>query len=461
MNTAIWWIRRDIRLENNVALAAALDHAERVVPVFVIDPELLASPYVSQQRFAFLLGGLRELDESLRKRGSRLVVRRGPPLRELSRIVRETGAESIYCEQDVSPYSRKRDRKLRDSLPLKSLWGLSYLSPSQVLKPDDSPYTQFSAYRRTWLREAVRRSTSVWKPPSRLPDIGRVPSDRLPDVRARDDSLFPPGEREARRRLSRFSKRIHSYAEVRNRLDLEGTSRLSPYFRFGNLSAQRAVSAAFDAIDDAAGKGEMKGAEAWLAELIWREFYISVLWHFPEARNRSFRGEGRFMHWRDDEDDYAAWCEGRTGYPAVDAGMRELSRTGFMHNRARMITASFLTKHLLIDWRRGERWFMQHLVDGDPAANNGGWQWTAGTGTDAAPYFRVFNPILQGKRFDPDGRYVKRWLPELRARPRASVHEPDRPIVSHTEARVRALRAFQEARKRARTSRRDEPDRND
>jgi len=281
--------------------------------------------------------------------------------------------------------------------------------------------------------------------------VSDVESDPLPPAKSFDPVLFPPREKEAKRRLSRFLRGpIHSYADDRNRLDLEGTSMLSPYLRFGMISAQRAVTAAFDAIEKTSVKSAKQGAETWLSELIWREFYISVLYHFPEARKESFRAEGRLLRWRDDEEAFAAWCAGKTGYPAVDAGMRELSHTGFMHNRARMITASFLTKHLLIDWRRGERWFMQQLVDGDPAANNGGWQWTAGTGTDAAPYFRVFNPVLQGKRFDPEGRYVKRFLPELEDRPKDLVHEPTRPIVSHIEARIRALSAFKQARQRAR-----------
>ncbi len=451
MKTALWWIRRDVRLEHNVALAAALESADRVLPVFVLDPALLASPYVSEKRLAFLLGGLRELDDSLRERGSRLVVRRGPPQRELSRLLRETKAEAIYCEQDVSPYARSRDRSLKDSLPLKGVWGLSYLSPREALKPDGSPYTQFTAYSRAWRRDAAEHSPSIRKAPPKLTDVSDVESDPLPPAKSIDPILFPPGEKEAKRRLSHFLRGpIHSYADDRNRLDLEGTSKLSPYLRFGMISAQRAVTAAFDAIEKASGKSAKKGAETWLSELIWREFYISVLYHFPEARKESFRAEGRLLRWRDDEDSFAAWCAGETGYHAVDAGMRELSHTGFMHNRARMITASFLTKHLLIDWRRGERWFMQQLVDGDPAANNGGWQWTAGTGTDAAPYFRVFNPVLQGKRFDPEGRYVKRWLPELEDRPKDLVHEPIRPIVSHIEARIRALGAFKQAQQRAR-----------
>jgi deoxyribodipyrimidine photo-lyase len=448
MKTALWWIRRDVRLEHNVALARARTSAERVVPVFVLDPALLSSPYFSEKRFAFLVGGLRELDASLRERGSRLIVRRGTPARVLPRLVRETKAEAIYCEQDVSPYARARDQGLARSLPLQGVWGVSYLSPKQALKSDGAPYTQFTAFRRTWRREAAEESFSILRAPRNLPGVGDLGSEPLPEPKS---SLgFPPGEKAAGRALSRFLKRIDSYRDDRNRLDREGTSKLSPYLRFGMISPHRVVRAALEAIDHAPSNSAKKSAETWLSELVWREFYISILYHFPQARRESFRPEGRFMAWRDDEEGFAAWCAGETGYPVVDAGMRELASTGFLHNRARMIAASFLTKHLLIDWRRGERWFMQRLVDGDPAANNGGWQWTAGTGTDAAPYFRIFNPVLQGKRFDPEGRYLKTFLPGLEERPGAEIHEPLRPIVSHTKARVRALSAFREAKERAR-----------
>ncbi|HSF14003.1 MAG TPA: deoxyribodipyrimidine photo-lyase [Vicinamibacteria bacterium] len=292
----------------------------------------------------------------------------------------------------------------------------------------------------------------VRRAPQALCGPGKLDSEPLPPADpASDPFSFPPGEKEAKRRLARFlSGSIDSYADDRNRLDLEGTSMLSPYLRFGMIASQRAVTAAFEAVQNATEPRTREGAETWLSELIWREFFISILYHFPAARGESFRAVGRFLRWRDDEDDFAAWCAGETGYPVVDAGMRELSRTGFMHNRARMIAASFLTKHLVIDWRRGELWFMQHLLDGDPAGNNGGWQWTAGTGTDAAPFFRILNPVLQGKRFDPNGCYVKRWLPELAERPLDVIHEPTRPIVNHTEARVRALRAFKTAQQRAR-----------
>ncbi len=255
---------------------------------------------------------------------------------------------------------------------------------------------------------------------------------------------------------------VYRYAEQRDRPDLDATSRLSPYLRFGMISPRTAVAAAYRALDAAPDKVARRGAEVWLNELIWREFYQMILATHPHVRQGSFRPQYDTIRWHNDAAEFAAWCEGRTGYPFVDAAMRQLATTGWMHNRARMVVASFLVKDLLIDWRWGERWFMQQLVDGDPAANNGGWQWTAGTGTDAAPYFRIFNPVSQGTKFDPAGTFVRRWVPELADVPAQLIHEPWKmstaaqkqagcrigedypaPIVDHSWARQRTLDAFQ------------------
>ncbi len=453
MRVALWWLRRDLRLSDNQALGAALKAAERVLPVFVLDPALWRSPYVGEQRLAFLLGGLRALDADLRARGGRLIVRRGDPVQALAHLLAETGAEAIFAEADHAPYARQRDARAAAALPLRLTPGVTVQPPRAVLKRDRTPYTVYTPFSRAWLALPLPTASELLPAPEHIPTPAGIASEPLPELPAA--ALFPPGEAVAQRRLADFTQaRIRDYAEARNVLAADGTAQLSPYLRFGMLSARQAVAAA------RAGR-HTPGAATWLNELIWREFYIHLLYHFPNARRESFRPQFRAIVWRNAPDDFAAWQAGRTGYPVVDAGMRQLATTGWMHNRARMIVASFLAKDLLVDWRWGERHFMQHLLDGDPAANNGGWQWAAGVGADPAPYFRIFNPVLQGKKFDPDGAYVRRWTPELARVPDKYIHCPwtmpeaaqraascvigadyPAPIVDHALARARALAAY-------------------
>lgn len=462
-DTALWWIRRDLRLADNDALTASLSQARRVIPTFILDPVLLDGPTTSGKRNAFLLSGLRALDEGLRARGSRLVVRRGRPAVELARLVAETGATAIFAEEDYSTYARGRDDDVAAVLPLELSGSAAIRPPGLVLKPDGMPYTVFTPFSRAWQAVGPLRAGDVLPAPDRLPDVGDVNGEVLSEMEpGTTGSLFPAGEAEARRRLERFiTERSAGYAELRHRMDVEGTSGLSPYLRFGMISARAASVAASEAQDMARSPQEAKGAATWLNELIWRDFYIHILYHFPHVSRASFRESLRDIPWRNDTSEFDAWRDGRTGYPVVDAAMRQLQQTGWMHNRARMIVASFLVKDLLIDWRWGERWFMNQLIDGDPAANNGGWQWTAGTGTDAAPYFRIFNPVTQGIKFDPDGEYVRRWVPELARVAAPAIHEPWRispleqraagciigrdypyPVVDHATARARTLAAF-------------------
>jgi len=465
-SVALWWIRRDFRLSDNQTLAAALAGAEQVVPVFVLDPALWKSPHASEKRRAFLLGGLRELDADLRARGSRLIVRQGHPGDQLKALVDEVGASIIFAEEDYSPYARRRDAQVARHVPLHLISSLTVHPPEVVVKKDGKPYTVFTPFSRAWKALPPPKPNSVLPAPRHIPTPANVPGHTLPaDAGLLSEVPFAPGEAEAQDRLSQFvdcdDPPIYRYGEARNRMDLAGTSQLSPYLRFGMLSARQAVVAAYSAMESAPNKSARASAEAWLNELVWREFYLSILYHFPNVLTQAFRAELRNIPWRNDEREFAAWCEGRTGYPVVDAAMRQLKATGWMHNRARMIVASFLVKDLLIDWRWGERWFMQHLVDGDPASNNGGWQWTAGVGTDAAPYFRVFNPVLQGEKFDPGGNYVRRWVPELADVPDKFIHKPwempmdvqrasgcligrdyPAPIVNHAKARERLLSAY-------------------
>ncbi len=493
MTASIWWARRDLRLGDNQALAAALARAGTVIPVFILDPRLLAAPDVSDRRVAFLFGGLRALDADLRVLGSRLVVRRGEPADELARLAVETGAAAIYAEEDPWPYARQRDARVAAELPLHLTPGVTVLPSGAVRKADGTPYTVFTPFSRAWRALPLPSAASLLPTPERLAPL----PDALAGVTIPDEPAlptvdpFPPGETAAQRRLHVFGppaprswgdpftpeigsreavSPIYAYADGRNRLERDGTSQLSPYLRFGMISPRQAAVAALEAMSSAPDEIAARGAETWLSELIWREFYMAILYHFPHVLEQAFRGDLRDIPWRNDPIDFAAWCEGRTGYPVVDAGMRQLVQTGWMHNRARMIAASFLVKDLLVDWRWGERFFMQHLIDGDPAANNGGWQWTAGVGTDAAPYFRVFNPGLQGAKFDPDGGYVRRWVPELARVPAKTIHEPWKsppevqrasgcaigrdypmPIVDHALSRERVLAAYARSRGESRS----------
>jgi deoxyribodipyrimidine photo-lyase len=470
MTTAIWWIRRDLRITDNLALASALLNADRVIPTYILDPALLASACVGSKRLSFLLGGLRHLDSDLRSRGSRLVLRQGDPCQELSALLAQGDANIIFAEEDFSPYARHRDGYAAEHLPLTLVAGLTVHPPGSVLKADGTPYTVFTPFSRSWKALPLPGADAILPAPHQIRTPSKLSSQPIPSVPALPPAVpFSPGESEAHRRLSRFvagdNPSIYGYTDRRNRLDLAGTSTLSPYLRFGMLSVRQAAITAQAAIEGAPNAQARKSAETWLNEMIWREFYIAILHHFPHVRERSFRPEYGTIHWDNNQIAFSAWCEGHTGYPVVDAAMLQLARTGWMHNRARMIVASFLVKDLLIDWRWGERWFMQHLVDGDPAANNGGWQWTAGTGTDAAPYFRVFNPVLQGRKFDPGGTYVRHWLPVLKQVPDKFVHHPwtmpleeqqkagcligqdyPAPIVAHGQARQRALAAYVQAR---------------
>jgi deoxyribodipyrimidine photo-lyase len=470
MKAVLWWIRRDMRLTDNQALQTALQNGGDVLPVFILDPMLLQSPYTGEKRLTFMHAGLNALDKALKARGSYLILRHGNPLERLKEIVVEASVDKIYAEEDYSPYATQRDAQIAHHLPLELLPGRTIHHPAAVLKADGSPFTVFTPYSRRWkdipalYRGDIFRAPEMISTPKDIP-TETIPPNNRPDILAE----FPAGEAEAARRLQAFTDGdgapIANYTDERNRMDHPGTSQLSPYLRFGMLSPRQAAAAAHRAIQNARDEDARTGAEVWLDELIWRDFFTAILHHFPHVMSQSFRSNLRSIRWRNREEEFVAWCEGRTGYPIVDAAMRQLLQSGWMHNRARMIVASFLVKDLLVDWRWGERWFMQQLLDGDPASNNGGWQWSAGTGTDAAPYFRIFNPILQSRKFDPSGRYIQHWVPELAKVPAEYIHGPwsmpsevqdqancvihrdyPAPIVDHKFARERALETYALAR---------------
>jgi deoxyribodipyrimidine photo-lyase len=501
--SAVVWLRRDLRLHDHSALAAAIEAAGsgRLAPLYVLDERLLAGRWASGNRTWFLLGSLRSLDADLRTLGSRLHVRVGDPREAVPAFAAEAGAETVHVTDDVSPYARTRDRAVASRLEvagrrLVAHPGLLVHDPDAVRTRDGRPYTVFSPYRRAWeqapRRAVLPRPAALPAAPERLdPGVLPDPASLGPAPTADPATMPEPGEPAARRRLDAWLARgLHAYAERRNDLDgATATSRLSQDLRFGLLSPLEVVERALAAPDaqavpepltlgldaggpldarargNAPGLGEREdGRSTWLAEVCWRDFYLQLLAHHPRVLREPFRVAFDRLDWSADEAAIDAWREGRTGYPVVDAAMRQLVATGFVPNRARMIVASFLAKDLLADWRAGETHFMRHLVDGDPAANDGGWQWSASTGTDAQPWFRVFDPVSQGRRFDPDGSYVRRWLPELARVPTELVHTPwamsadeqvaagcrigvDYPerIVDHAEARGRWLAAVDAA----------------
>jgi deoxyribodipyrimidine photo-lyase len=482
IRTAVVWFRRDLRVHDHPALTAAVAEADVVVPLFVFDDLLLHGRWSAPNRLWFLRESVAALGEALAERGAPLRVIRGRAVGAVPAFVREAGAQALYLTRDATPYGRGRDRIVADALAGRGIAvhakrGLYVHEPDEVRTADGGPFAVYSPFRRAW---ASRPRRDPLPAPDRIPGGGRSTAptglDRAPAAAAvptladlglpgptADPVLLPaPGEPAARARLARWlDAGIDAYADVRDRLDLAVTSRLSQDLRFGLLSPLEVVARA-----DRPGEG----ARVFTSEVIWREFYAHVLWHHPRVVREEFLERLAALPWRTGpsaDADFDAWRDGRTGYPVVDAAMRQLRASGFVHNRARMLAASFLTKDLLLDWRLGEAHFMAHLVDGDLASNNGGWQWAASVGTDPQPYFRIFNPVLQGRRFDPDGGFVRRWVPELARVPAARIHEPwtmtpdeqqaagcrigidyPAPIVDHAAARERALAAYAAVRDR-------------
>lgn len=465
----ILWFRQDLRLADNPALTHAVGTGRPVIPVYILDQGATVRPMGAASLW-WLDKSLRALDASLRERGSRLVLRRGDSEAELHRLIGETGADAVFMNRLFEPDAFARDADIVHSLQAGGVDCKGYNAalmcrPGAVVNGSGQPYRVFTPFMKALLATA--------SPPPHTTGPRAVTS---PTGTASDDigawALHPtrpdwsrgfdwtPGEAGAFAALSAFiSGGLGSCSISRDRPAEPATSRLSPHLHFGEISPWRAVQAAREAADD----GRVPAGEAgkFVAEVGWREFSAHLLHAFPQMTDRAFRPEYDAMPWRDDPAALAAWKRGRTGYPVVDAGMRELWATGFMHNRVRMIVASFLIKHLLIDWREGEAWFWNTLVDADLASNVQNWQWVGGSGADASPYFRIFNPVTQGQKFDADGRYVRRWVPELSRLPDRWLHAPwtapadilaaadlclgrnyPLPLVDHAEARQRALDAL-------------------
>lgn len=481
----VHWFRRDLRLGDNTALAAAaLAAGGAVVPVFILDDAIFGSArYGSAGRTLWLLENLRALDGELRTRGSRLVVRRGEPVRELLAVARESGAAGVYWNRDYTPYAIRRDTTAKAALREAGLEARSFkdvviFEMGEVVTQSGSPYTVYSPYARRWRGMLEEQGLPPLQP---VPDFAPVeswpvslplpPLEELGHAPA-EAPLPAAGEAAGLEWLAAFCDLqrelgLASYVERRDIMAVPGTSRLSPYLRLGVVSVRAALRGALDLLER--GGSEVAAArdsiERWAGEIAWHDFYTQVLYHFPYVLNGAFKREFDALAWENDTELFAAWQEGRTGFPVVDAAMRQLRREGWMHNRARMVVASFLTKDLLVDWRWGERQFMRLLLDGDPAVNNGSWQWAAGTGTDAQPYFRIFNPANQGTKFDPEGAYVRRYVPELANVPNRFIHQPHlmapaeqiradvqvgrdypQPIVDHKVQRERALKLYGQVR---------------
>lgn len=464
------WFRRDLRLFDNSALTDACARAAgQVIPVFVVDPTLVQSKRVGAPRLAFLHHRLTTLHAELQAAGSGLVILYGDPRTVIPAYAQTHGVQAVSWQSDPTPWGNARDQSVTAAL---ARMGISvHTCDTQILVPVDrirsgtgTPYTVFTPFYRRW-RAELRLAD-----PLPTPQFVATPLTRtypvFPTWPASPIAIPDTSAVYAARLLDRFGQRaIAQYSSGRDMLAQAGTSMLSPYLRFGIVSVQSCTRLAWQADTQATPSDSRSGGEVWLSELAWRDFYTHISAHFPHVLNGAFRPQYDGITWENDPALFEAWCTGTTGYPIVDAAMRQLVSTGWMHNRARMVTSSFLTKDLLIDWRWGEQFFMQYLLDGDTASNNGGWQWAAGTGTDAQPYFRIFNPSSQGERFDPDGAYVKKYIPALINVPAKYIHAPwnmpvalqrscgciigedyPAPIVDHATQRVRALELYKAVR---------------
>ena len=430
---AVLWFRQDLRLSDNPALAAAIEHGGPVIPVFIWAPEEEGAFPPGAASQWWLARSLAALQSDLENRGSRLIVRRGPAGEALAGLAAETGAGAVFWNRRYEPAAIARDQRVKSDLRARELVAESFngsllFEPWTVANQSGQPYRVFTAF---W-RECMKRSipAAVADAPPRMPAPQRWPSSlAIADLRLEPTidwaggfrEVWQPGEAGAIRQLQLFAREsVAHYQTARDRPDIAGTSRLSPHLHFGEVGPAQIWRAAPD-------------SQAYLRQLVWREFAHHLLFHFPESVDRPLRPEFAKFPWKSDPQLFRAWTRGQTGYPLVDAGMRELWHTGWMHNRVRMVVASFLVKHLLIGWQEGAAWFWDTLVDADLANNTLGWQWVAGCGAEPAPYFRIFNPSLQAAKFDPAGAYVRRWAPDS-----ATLD----PIVNHDEARRRALAAL-------------------
>ncbi len=429
---SIFWFRRDLRLQDNAGLFQALQSGYPVVPVFIFDRSILdALEDKDDRRVEFIHQSLSAMQDELTAIGSTLDVRYGTPRQVYEELLKDYEVKAVYTNHDYEPYAIQRDQSIGQWLQQQGCVFHTFkdqvlLEKNEVLKDDGKPYTVFTPYSRKWKAVLAANPIISYNTKKYFNQFFQQSAKQIPSLASMGFTAagIPFPAKTWKKEL------ITRYKEQRDIPSLPGTSRLSVHLRFGTISIRELAKEA----------GSLN--ETFLNELIWRDFYHMILWHFPKVVGHSFKPEYDQIRWRNTEKEFEAWCTGQTGYPIVDAGMRELNATGFMHNRVRMIVASFLTKHLLIDWRWGEGYFARKLLDFDLAANNGGWQWAAGSGCDAAPYFRVFNPYLQTQKFDPQLKYIRKWVPEFEELTYT------RPIVVHEEARKRCLDTYAAALKK-------------
>jgi deoxyribodipyrimidine photo-lyase len=421
MKRSIFWLRRDLRLADNTALNEALKSDFPVMPLFIFDRQIIQELPVDDARISFIYVTLLNLHKELRKKGSSLLCLQGDPAQIWEELINRFEIARVYINKDYEPYARERDQKVKDLLQKKGIELLAFkdqviFEESEVMKDDGRPYTVFTPYKNKWLDTFK----SIDSTPEDLTTLENFkPSDHpFP-------SLTEIGFKRSSIKVRDYNlSGLDSYAMTRNYPAEDNTSYLSPHLRFGTVSPRQIIA-------------RLKPSDTvFQSELIWREFFMQILFHFPDVVHHNFRTKYDGIQWRNDENEFKKWCEGQTGYPMVDAGMRQLNATGYLHNRVRMVTAGFLCKHLLIDWRWGEAYFASKLLDYELSSNNGNWQWASGTGCDAAPYFRIFNPIEQLKKFDKNKEYVKKWIPELGS------NSYPAPMVDHKMARQRALETY-------------------
>lgn len=429
VKTSIFWFRRDLRLTDNCGLYNALKSGNKIIPIFIFDTNILDKlDDKYDKRVNFIYKTLEEIQNKLVENGTSLIIKIGKPKEIWENLINEFEIDSVYTNHDYEPYAISRDKEIKEFLNSKNIEFYSFkdqviFEKDEILSGQNKPYTVYTPYKNKWKEKISSTKIEEFESEKLLSNLLKMKPSKIPTL---NEIGFEKVNLEIPEKKINIEL-LSSYADKRDFPSINCTSKFGVHLRFGTVSIRKLVKLA------------QEFSEVWLNELIWREFFMMILYNFPHVENNSFRSEYDNIKWINNEDDFEKWCNGKTGYPIVDAGMRELNETGYMHNRVRMITASFLTKHLLIDWRKGERYFAKKLLDFELSANNGNWQWAAGTGCDAAPYFRIFNPESQTQKFDKDLKYIKKWVPEY------GTIKYIKPIIDHSFARERALKAYKEA----------------